>query len=360
MGVVKGWLEAAPWWKGLVISHAGTFPLPKKYNNSPFIQFDTLYSLGASIKKSDLKEFPQAVKTAMKGLIRKLKWFTGLLSNTEYEHEDLLAGDAFSLQDMKTQIDAVAYQYDQDIEAWYVGYGTTFTDDPDYDERWVPWFKHVAVANATIGDPACMATLVTNNADVTGTTGTILDMNTILTSTATGMTIDFVRQTFQPIIRAFTLFKDTNNGRRMVHSTNFYKTTARFVFLAAPELIDELESVHPYDGEKILLNTNIKAEMEKKNITLVPCDDFTAALAEEAGGGQGTCQFGFVADFNRNFKIGVAQKVKWDEWKEIPKIVSDWVKKMSARHCAFTMPYWNGTYWFKAFFAGYFTYMNDT
>lgn len=352
---MKKWIKDAPWFRGKVIGKAGTFPLGEISNSQTHIQFDKLYSMGANIRKSDKDQYPESVTTEMKSLLRKLKYFNSLIELDDPDYQDFLAGDDYQRERVKSMIDNVAYQYDQDLEKWYVGYGTTFTDDPDYDDKWVPWFSAASTSGSTPSNPGDMNDKVTNKDGTTGTTATILDMGTVLTSTSTNQTIDFVRQTFQPIIRAFTSFKDSNNGRRMVRTNDSVNTTAKFSFLAAPELIQDLQIIRPYDGEKILTNTNIKAQMEALGIELIPCDDFTASLEED-----GTCQFGFVGDFKRNFKIGLADKMFWYAFKEIPNINSKWIKKMKSRHAPLSVPYRDGTNWYKAFFHGYFTYMNDS
>lgn len=351
---VKEYLKDAPWFKGKVLANAGRLPMGQVSRKVKYIQFDKLYALGASIKKADEKEYPASVITDMQSLLRKLKWFNGLIDWTEADYEDLQNGDLDAIEDTAAKIDNVAYQYDYDVETWFVGYGVTFTADPDYDNMWIPWFAAASTSGSTASAPADMQPKVTNIAGTTGTTATVLDMATVLDSTATGMSVDFVTKTFQPIIDGFTQFVDSNTGRRMVDTQDSIRPAANFTVLMAPELIRRLENLHPYDGEKIVMTITIKQQMEAIGINLVPCRLFTASMVED-----GVCYFGFVADFARNFKIGEANPMVWEADKEIPDINSKWVKLMNSRLVPFSMPYTDGTNWFKAFFHGSFTYRND-
>jgi len=352
--IVEGFLKDAPWFKGQVIGKSGTFGAPRLYNRDKHIQLDKIIATAANIKKGLEKEFPSVPKSELKNFLRTAVWFNGLLELTESQHDDLLAGEPQTVEEIRGQIDSVNYKYDQDLEDWFVGYSTTFTSDPDYTKFWMPWFTAQATSGSSINKPADMNGKVTNIAGDTGTSGTIMDMTTVLTSTTTNQTIDFVGKTFRPIIRAFTEFKDANNGRRMVDTRNQYGTTARFTLLVDPPVIDELDGTHPYDGSQIDYKQSIGEMIRKLNIEIVPCEDFTSSFAED-----GTIQFGFVADFPRNFKKGIVNKMKWDAWKEIPDVNSKWVKKMTSRLVPFTMPYYDGTNFYKAFFHGSFVYKND-
>lgn len=355
MGQVDGYINAAPWWKGKVIGKAGIFPMPSYPNAVKHIQFETVLAAAAKIKKGLEKEFPAASDADLKTMMRSLHYFTGILAANDGEYSDILKNDPLVMEKIKERIDSLNYAMDQDMENWAVGYAATWTSDVDYSAFWIPWFDAVAGASSTISNPADMNNKVTNVGGTTGTEGTILPMGTVLTSTTTNQTIDFVNQTFGPIIRGFSAFVDTNNGRRMVDSADSYTTTARFTFLGAAALLDELENTHPYDGEKIILDKSIADMMRAKRIELVPCEEFTSSLTED-----GTCQFGFVADFQRNFKIGISDPVTFEAWKELPAVNSQWVRKMWNRWTCISMPYFDGTYWRKAFFHGSFTYKNDS
>jgi len=352
--IVDGYLERAPWWEGQVIGKSGNFPMPSYPNSVKHIEFETVLGLAANIKKGLEKEFPASSSAELKKLLRSLHYFTGIISATDAQYEDLQKNDPLIAQKIKEQIDSLNYKFDQDSEDWAVGYSTTWANDPDYSEFWIPWFDAVAGASSSISNPGDMNIKVTTVGGTTGTEGTILPMETVLTSSTTNQTIDFVNQTFGPIIRAFSALTDTRNGRRMVDSANKYQTTARFTFLGAAALLDELENTHPYDGEKVHFDKSIADQMRAKRIELVPCEEFTSSLAED-----GTCQFGFVADFPRNFKKGISDPVTFEAWKELPAINSKWVRKMWTRWTTISMPYFDGTYYRKAFFHGSFTYKND-
>jgi len=353
------WLQEAPWFKGQVMGKAGTMPAPALSNNEHYIQFDKLYALGANIKKSDMKAYPESVITAMKSLLRKAKWFNGLMEWTDAEHEDYVNGNSYEVENTRRKIDNINFQYDYDLEKWFVGYGSTFTSDVDYDERWIPWMCLKTTASSTPSDPGDMNDKVTNIAGTTGTTATELDMTTVLTSTSTNMTMDFARQTFGPIIRAFNKFEDSNNGRRMVDYQSAFNIP-RYQCHVHPDVVPELNSAPVYDGEKILPNYSVADAMAKMGIEIIPNRQFSAALAEEAGGAEGKIQFGFTANFSQNFKIGFVQKMKWEADLEIPGRNSKWIKKMNSRLVPYTEPYYDGSKWYKAFFAGYFTFRNDT
>jgi len=358
---IDKWVKQRDWYKGQVIKKAGKFPLGNTPNNQETIQLDILYSLGAKIKKSDKKEFPADSITEMKSMLRKIKWFNSIIAWTEEQYEDYVAGNSYEQERTKVKIDAVDFQYDEDMETWFVGYGTTFTTDVDYDERWIPWMKLQGNTTATQSNPADMNVKVTNMAGTTGTTGVELDMTTKLTSTSTNQTIDFARKTFGPFIRAFSLFKDSNTGRRMVHPADGSnpQSSARYQVHVAPELAEEFYQIKVFDGEKYLDRT-IAEDMAAMHIEIVPNRQFSAALAEEAGGGEGKCQFGFTSDFADNFQIGVAKRINWEANKKITGVKDKWIKRMTSRLVPYTHPYRDGTYWYKAFGAGYFQFMNDT
>ena len=357
------WIEDKDWYHGEVIKRAGSFPLGPTANNTKYIQLDKLYSLGATIKTSDEKEFPPDGITAMKSMLRKLKWKNGLLGWTEEQYEDYIAGNSYEQQRTKVKLDAVDFTYDADMEKWFVGYGTTFTTADDYDPRWIPWMKLKAATagTGTMSDPGDMNDLVTNTAGTTGTTAVELNMVTKLTSLTTNQTIDWARKTFGPFIRAFSLFKDTNTGRRMVHpkSGSNPQSPARYQVHVAPELAEELFQIKVYDGEKYT-NETIAQSMASMHIEIVPNRQFDANLAEDAAGGEGKCQFGFTSDFADNFKIGFANPMNWEADKKIVGVKDKWIKRMTSRVVPYTHPYYSGAKWYKAFGAGYFFYMDDT
>ena len=53
-------------------------------------------------------------------------------------------------------------------------------------------------------------------------------------------------------------------------------------------------------------------------------------------------------------------KIIWEADKRIPGIKDKWVKLVTSRYVPYTHPYYDGTKWYKAFFHGYFFYMDDT
>lgn len=346
-------LKDKNWYAGQVISKAGSFPMPVLSNKQNTVQLDKLFALGTSIKKSDHKEFPQGVITDMQSMTRKCKWFNGLIDWTSGEYEDYKNGDPYEVENTAKKIDNVDYIYDKDLETWFSGYGTTFTTDPDYDELWVPWLAAATTSGSTADAPGDMNDKVTNIAGTTGTTATILGMATVLTSTSTNMTIDFAKHTFQPIIDAFSDFADSNTGRKMVETGPDSESLGSFECHVAPSLARALKYTKLYDGEKIIGKT-VAQDMADMGITIIPNRSFSASLAED-----GTCQFGFTADFNQNFQIGVVNQMNWGPDKEIPQINSKWVKLMTSRLVPFTYPYFDGSNWYKAFFHGSFTYKND-
>lgn len=347
-------IQDAPWLEGAVIAASGNFAAPRISNHDKHIQLDKIIASAANIKKGIEREFPAAPKTQLYNFVRTAHWFNSLLELTDSEYEDLNAGDRIIVEEVRKKIDAINWKYDQDLEDWLVGYSTTFTSDPDYSEFWKPWFAAQATSGSSINDPADMNGKVTNNAGTTGTSGTILSMGTVMTSTSTNQTMDFVNQTFEPIIRAFNSFKDSENGRRMVEYDPRNPGKARFTLLVDPAVIDAFRSTHPYDGSQLVLSTNILKQIEELNINVLPCEDFTASFTED-----GEIQFGFVADFDRNFKKGIVNQMTWNAWKEIPDTNSKWIRTMTSRYVPFTMPYYDGSNFYKAFFHGKFVYKND-
>ena len=359
---ITSWITDKDWYRGQVVKLAGKFPMGKMPNNQDFVQLDKLYALAAKIKKSDKRDFPAAGITEMKSMLRKLKWFNGLVDWTQEEHEDYLAGNSYEVEKTKAKIDAVDYTYDKDLESWFVGYGTTFTTDPDYDPRWVPWMKLQSTATETVSNPADMNSKVTNMAGTTGTTATELHMTTKLTSTTTNQTIDFAQKTFGPWIDAFTDFEDSNTGRHMAEPRlpgENPQANSAFQVHVAPKLANKFFQIKVYDGEKYL-NRTIADDMHAMGIQIVPNRQFTAAFVEDAGGSEGKCQFGFTSDFSDNFQIGVANPMNWEADYEIPGINPQWIKKMTSRLVPYTHPYRDGTNWHKAFGAGAFYYKDDT
>jgi len=356
------WITDKDWYKGQVISKAGKFPLGSIPNNQETIQLDKLYSLGATIKKSDKKEFPPDGITEMKSMLRKLKWFNGLVGWTEEQYEDYTAGNSYEVQRTKVKLDAVDFVNDADMEKWFVGYGTTFTTDTDYDPAWIPWMKAKAATagTGTMSDPGDMNDLVTNMAGTTGTTATILNMTTKLDSTSTNQTIGFARKTFGPWIRAFSQFSDSNTGRRMVEPKIGAnpQSPASYQVHMHPALCEEFFQIHTFDGEKYTDRT-IAEDMAAMHIEIVPNRQFSALFVEEAGGGQGTCQFGITADFDSNFQIGIANSMNWEADKRIPGVKDKWIKRMTSRYVPYTHPYYSGSKWYKAFGHGYFQFLND-
>ena len=322
--VMDQWVRDRDWYKGQVIQLAGKFPLGTIPNNQETIQLDKLYSLGAVIKKSDKKEFPAEGITEMKSMLRKIKWFNGILGWTEEQYEDFASGNAYEQERTKAKLDAVDFTHDKDLETWFVGYGTTFTSDPDYDERWIPWMKAKAATagTGTMSDPGDMNDKVTNMAGTTGTTATILHMTTKLTSTTTNQTIDFAQKTFGPWIDAFTDFEDSNTGRHMVEPGipgENPQTTTPFQVHVKPSLARKFFQIKVFDGEKYL-NRTIADDMHDMGITIVPNRQFTALFVEDAGTSEGLCQFGITADFGSNFQIGIAKPMAWEADKMIPGV----------------------------------------
>jgi len=126
-----------------------------------------------------------------------------------------------------------------------------------------------------------------------------------------------------------------------------------------PALACKFHRIKVFDGEKYTTKT-IAQDMADLGIAIVPNRQFSAVFAEEAGGGEGTCQFGFTADFNNNFKIGIAKKMAWEADKRIIGVKDKWIKRMTSRYVPYTHPFLDGTKWYKAFGHGYFQYMNDT
>jgi len=356
------WIQDRDWYKGQVVKLAGKFPLGTIPNNQEFIQLDKLYALGAVIKKSDQKEFPAEGITEMKSMLRKIKWFNGLIGWTEEQYEDYTAGNPYEVERTRTKLDAVDFTYDKDIESWFVGYGTTFTSDVDYDDKWIPWMKLQSNASETMSNPADMNAKVTNMAGTTGTTAVELHMTSKLTSTTTNQTIDFAQKTFGPWIDAFTDFEDSNTGRHMATPRadgENPKAPSQFQVHVAPKLANKFFQIKVFDGEKYLDRT-IADDMHAMGIQIVPNRQFTALFVEDAGGGEGKCQFGFTSDFGDNFQIGIGKPMNWEADKKITGVKDKWIKRMTSRLVPYTHPYWDGSSWYKAFGAGAFYYMNDS
>ena len=359
---VDKWIEDKDWYRGQVIKEAGSFPLGDLPNNQRYIQLDKLYALAATIKKSDEKDFPAEGITAMKSMLRKAKWFNGLIGWTEEQYEDYVAGNSYEVQRTKVKLDAVDFKYDADMEKWFVGYGTTFTGDTDYDPAWIPWMKLQSTTSDTMSNPADMNSKVTNMAGTTGTTATELHMTTKLTSTTTNQTIDFAQKTFGPWIDAFTDFEDSNTGRHMATPRadgENAKAMASFQVHVAPKLANKFFQIKVFDGEKYLDRT-IADDMHAMGIKIIPNRQFTALFVEDAGSSEGKCQFGFTSDFSDNFQIGTANTMNWEADKRIVGVKDKWIKRMTSRLVPYTHPFWDGTNWHKAFGAGAFYFMNDT
>jgi len=360
--MVDTYIEDAPWWAGQVISKAGRFEHKLEFEADSRVQLTKLIANAAKIRKGIKLAFPDSAHSEMNSLYRTAHWFTGLAEIEGEQYRDMKKGDTRQIQRVTAEIDAINYAFDQDLEDWFVGHGVTFTSDVNYSPEWFPWFG-LKATSTDIGDPQDMMIKVTTIAGNVGVSGTALYTDTILTSIdGTGSTVNFTNQTFGPIIRAFAAFKDSQNGRRMVNSANKYSTTARFTMLCAPELIDAMEHIYEYDGEKILYQGPTVAErIRALNIEIVPCESYTAGLVEDAAGLEGACYFNLIADFNRNFLLGMVTSMEWSEWYPTDTTPHpDYAKEMKTRLIPLTVPYFDGTNYFKATFTGYFYYMDDT
>ena len=359
--VVDEYFTDAPWWEGQVISKAGRFEHKIQFRADSRVQLTKLIADAATIYKGVKLAFPDAAHSEIDSLYRTAHWFTGFTEIEGDDYKDMQAGDTRQIQRMAKEVDSINYAFDQDLEDWFVGHGETYTDDVDYSPEWMPWFG-LKATSTDIGDPQDMQIKVTTIANNIGTSGAALYTDTILTSRdAKGATPDFVNATFGPIIIAFSKFVDAKNGRRMVHTANKYSTTARFTMLCAPELIDSMEHVYSFDGEKILMQgPSIADQIRARNIEIVACPSYTAGLVEDAGSLEGACYFALVADFPRNFLLGMCNSMEWSEWYPTDTTPEpDWAKQMKTRVIPLTVPYSDGTNYFKAVFTGYFYFMDD-
>lgn len=348
--MISEFLKPYDWLKGDIIKRAGRFALTENIpRKGGTVQLNDLYATGAKVKVSDAGEFPEGGNVKDISIVRSPKWFNGIVEYDHRDFEDLEGKDNYFLQDYKKKVDNVFFAHDQEVEDWFVGYSATWASDPHVDNTWIPWFDAVAAASSSASNPADINHLVTNIAGTTGTEGTLLDMTTILTSTTTNMTVDFARHTFRPIMRAFEVFKDANTGLRMVGPS------AHYTFMAAQTIVRELESVRPYDNEKIDMSISIAEQMRNMGIDLAVCEDFTSSLEED-----GVCQFGFAADFERNFQLAPIQKMSAGAWKDTGGVLPKHQQPFESRYMPYTQPYWDGSaYWRKPFFHGSFIYKND-
>lgn len=343
-------LRPVDWLKGQVIGKAGRFAYTKDFpSKGGVIQLNDIYALAAKIKVSDDGTFPNGVNVKDVSILRSPKWFNGLISYDHRDYQDLEAGRVDFANSYRKKVSAVEYAHDQELEDWFVGYSATWAADPHVDNNWIPWFNAVPAASSSSTNPADMNHLVTTTGGTTGTEGTILDMGTVLYSGSTNATVNFVLKTFQPIISAFDKFKDANTGLRMVDSG------ARYTFMASQELIGWLKKIHPYDGSQYNQNVTIADQMSAANIDMIINEEFTSSIQED-----GTCQFGLVADFEKNFQIGVLKAMSPGPWKDSGGVLPQHEQGFESRYIPYTQPYWDGSaYWRKAFFHGSFTFMND-
>jgi len=347
---VDQYLKDQAWFKDKIFESTGEFPFPQKYMRDKYCQLDKIIALAANIRTGVELEYPDVSKSVLKSFTRLAFWKSAKLDLSHEQWMDLEAGDPMIKTELDGQIDSVNFNFNKDRRQWFVS-GPTSGTDVNYSSEWIPWYALVATGSSSIGNPADM------NGKAGGTAGTLLDLTAVvLWSSTTGATIDFCNALLGKIHEGFEAFEDTNNGRRMVAlNQDGTPQDTPYQLHFHPVIISWLKQVHPYDGEKVDFTTTIYAQLAADHEILAD-PDLTYSTAED-----GECYFRIVADPKRNFGKGITNAPKWSKWVETnPGSLTPGAQKgFSVRYVPFTMPYWDGSYFYKAEVYGKFTFKND-
>jgi hypothetical protein len=350
---VEKYLKDQPWFKDKIFDSTGTFPFPQKYMRDKYCQLDKLIAQAANIRTGVDLEFPDVSKSTLASLTRLAFWKTAKIDLTYEQRQDLEAGDPMIKTSLDGQIDSVNFNFNKDRRTWFVS-GPTSGTDVNYSSEWIPWYALKAVTSTGdlgISDPADM------NGKAGGTAGTLLDLTAaVLWSSTTNQSVDFVEALLGKIEEGFEAFEDTRNGRRMV-ALNQDGSVAdnAYQYHFHPVIINRMKKVHPYDGEKVDFSKTIYDQIAAGGEVLAD-PDLTYSTAED-----GECYFRVVANPKRNFGKGIINKPTWTKWVETNpgSLTSGAQKGFKVRYVPFTMPYFDGTNYFKAEVYGKFTFKND-
>lgn len=347
------YLKDQPWFKDQIFDRTGTFPFPQKYMRDKYCQLDKLIAQAANIRTGVDLEFPDVAKSTLKSLTRLAFWKTAKLDLTHEQRKDLEAGDPMIKNELDGQIDSVNFAFNEDRRDWFVD-GPVSGTDVNYSSEWIPWYALKAVTSTGdlgFSDPADM------NGKAGGTAGDLLDLTSVvLWSSTTKQTIDFVNALTRAIKAAFNAFKDSSNGRRMCRlNPDGSLADNQFDLYLDPVMCEALKDIHPYDGEKLDLTKNIYTMFNEAGFQIFPLPGLSYSQAED-----GEVYFIIVAQPERNFGKGIPNAPTWSKWTEVnPGLTPGAQKGFSVRYVPFTMPYFDGTNYFKAEVKGKFTYKND-
>jgi len=348
--VVDEYLKDQEWFKDGLFDKAGKFNMPVKYRDQENIQLNKIIAQAADILHGVKLAFPAAAKSQMKSLTRTAEWFTGLIDLDGDQYADVQAGNPRVQAHLDAQIDSLNFNFNKDRRAWFT-VGPTSGTDVDYTSDWIPWFGLVSTANSSIGDPADM------NGKAGGTAGTQLDLtgSAVMWSSTTNSSIDFVNALVGKSIEAFEAFEDSANGRRMVSLSPGSTGNVKYGLVLHPVIISWMKRTSVYNGEFVDHNTKLSTLFEGMGIELVPDPAETYSTAED-----GEVYYRFVADWGRNFLAGTIEKPTFTKWVEVGDPLNPGAEKgLKARYVPLTIPYFDGTNYFKSVVIGKFTFKND-
>lgn len=348
--VVDGFLKDVPWFKDQIFDRAGSFNLPKVYRHDETIQLNKIIAQAADILHGTKLDYPEVSKSELKMMVRTAFWFSGRLDLTGDQYTDLKAGSPIVAENLRSQADSLDFNFNKDRRTWFT-VGPTSGTDLDYSPDFIPWYGLVSTGNSSINDPADM------NGKAGGTAGTRLDLtaSAILWSSTTNMSVDFPTALLGKCREAFEAFEDTANGRRMVSLGQDGTTIMKYDLYVHPVVASWFKNAPMYDGEKVKTESKVAPAIEAMGVNIIPDPGQTYSTAED-----GECNFTLVGDVERNFKKGKIQAPTFTKWTETGSQLNPGVEKgLSARYVPFSMPYFDGTNFFKASVIGKFTFKND-
>ena len=344
------YLKDQTWFKDMVVESTGIFNMPLKYMRDKYVQLDKIIAQAANIRKSVDLEYPDTAKSQLKSFTRLAVWFTAKMGLSHDQYQDYLAGDPRIKTEIDGQVDSINFNFNKDRREWFVD-GPTSGTDPNYISDWIPWWKLVATGSSNIGNPADM------NGKAGGTAGAILDLTStaVLWSSSTNASINFHQALLSEAMTAFEDFEDSSNGRRMVNMNANEEGINNYTLFVDLPVIRKFKDTNIYNGEFWDNSRNVYQSIADMGVEIKPDPTLSSSFAED-----GEIQFRLVAEIERNFKRGIVNKPKWTGWEPTDNSLTPGVHRgFSVRYVPFTMPYYDGTNYFKAMVKGKFTYKND-
>lgn len=359
----QGYLVANPAYSDPTLSEFGSLSVDLAPSQNT-VQWDMIIGQGAKVKKADGLAFPESGAVKSEPFTNKSKYFNSILILPELDYKAFLAGDETAVAKVASMQSDIMFQMAEDMIAWFTGYGTTWTSDPDYDIDWKPWLTIAAAdTDGTMEVPIPFTELVVPDTGSATTPNLAIAMGTVLTGTA--QTVDFANITFGPFIDAALRVKDVKNGRRLCKSQSKTDLSGdTFIVFMNPRTITRLKRQHPRvqstTGVIYDMSTTIYAEIEGLGFKIKPLSSLAFSNAED-----GVCTFIVVVNPKDNFKIGIAEGLTVEGFEiESKNGNKQAVQRYHQRGVPFTQPYvmevTAGTVnYFKACAFGSFVFVNN-